>query len=116
MFGTTERKPRQRITGTLRQKGGYSNRCGANQERPRQEWIELAVAALISETADANGKVTGHNHYFVIRLRPCKRQQRADIVFIRGMQSRDIANPHTPRFQQTLPTPRKPVTPQPHRQ
>ena len=37
------------MTRALRQKGGYSQRCGANQERPRQEWIEIAVPALISE-------------------------------------------------------------------
>ncbi len=49
-FGKTERKPRQRITRPLRQKGGYSNRCGANQERPRAEWIEIGVPPLINET------------------------------------------------------------------
>ena len=52
-FGKTERKPRQRITRPLRQKGGYSNRCGAKQERPREEWIEIAVPPLISETTFA---------------------------------------------------------------
>jgi site-specific DNA recombinase len=52
-FGKTERKARQRITRPLRQRGGYSNRCGANQERPRQEWIEIAVPPLISETTYA---------------------------------------------------------------
>ena len=48
-FGKTERKPRRKVTRALRQKGGYSQRCGANQERPREEWIEIAVPALISE-------------------------------------------------------------------
>ena len=52
-FGKTERKPRQRITRPLRKRGGYSNRCGANQERPRQEWIEIAVPPLIAETTFA---------------------------------------------------------------
>ena len=52
-FGKTERKPRQRITRPLRQRGGYSNRCGANQERPRQEWIEIAVPPLLAETTFA---------------------------------------------------------------
>jgi len=52
-FGKTERKPRQRITRPLRRRGGYSNRCGANQERPRQEWIEIAVPPLIAETTFA---------------------------------------------------------------
>jgi len=48
-FGKTERKPRQRITRPLRQRGGYCNRSGANQERPRNEWIEISVPALIAE-------------------------------------------------------------------
>ena len=52
-FGKTERKPRQRITRALRQKGGYTNRCGANQERPREEWIEISVPPLIEEATFA---------------------------------------------------------------
>jgi site-specific DNA recombinase len=49
-FGKTERKARQRTTRPLRQRGGYSSRCSANQERPREEWIEISVPALITET------------------------------------------------------------------
>ena len=52
-FGKTERRPRRKVTRALRQRGGYSNRCGANQERPRQEWIEIAVPALIGEVTFA---------------------------------------------------------------
>jgi site-specific DNA recombinase len=52
-FGKTERKPRQRITRPLRQRGGYANRCGSNQERPRPEWIEIDVPALIGEATFA---------------------------------------------------------------
>ena len=52
-FGKTERKQRQRITRPLRQRGGYCNRSGANQERPRQEWIEINVPALIDEVTFA---------------------------------------------------------------
>jgi site-specific DNA recombinase len=52
-FGKTERKPRERITRRLRQRGGYANRCGANQERPREEWIEIGVPPIISEAAFA---------------------------------------------------------------
>jgi site-specific DNA recombinase len=52
-FGKTARKARQRITRPLRQRGGYSNRCGANQERPREEWIEIPVPALIDEATFA---------------------------------------------------------------
>jgi site-specific DNA recombinase len=52
-FGKTERKPRQRITRALRQKGGYTNRCSANQERPREEWIEIGVPPLVDEATFA---------------------------------------------------------------
>ena len=52
-FGKTERKTRQRVTRPLRQRGGYSHRSGAHQERPRQEWIEISVPALIDEATFA---------------------------------------------------------------
>jgi site-specific DNA recombinase len=48
-FGKTERTERKRVTRLLRQKGGYSARCGARRERPKDQWIELAVPALVSE-------------------------------------------------------------------
>jgi site-specific DNA recombinase len=48
-FGKTESAPRQRITRPLRQRGGFSPRCRSNRERPRHEWIEIAVPAIISE-------------------------------------------------------------------
>ena len=47
-FGKTESVPRQRITRPLRQRGGFSPRCSSNRERPRHEWIEIAVPAIIS--------------------------------------------------------------------
>jgi site-specific DNA recombinase len=52
-FGKTEARPRQRITRPLRQRGGYSQRNSANHERPRQEWIEIPVPALITEATFA---------------------------------------------------------------
>ena len=48
-FGKTEYAPRQRITRPLRQKGGYSPRCSSNKERPKEEWIEIAVPAIIDD-------------------------------------------------------------------
>ena len=48
-FGKTQRAERKKITRPLRKKGGYSARCSANCERPREEWIEIPVPALISE-------------------------------------------------------------------
>jgi site-specific DNA recombinase len=48
-FNKTQRSPRHRITRKLRQRGGSIPRHNAHQERPRQDWIEIAVPALISE-------------------------------------------------------------------
>jgi site-specific DNA recombinase len=47
-FGKTQVAERQKITRPLRQKGGYSPRCSANRERPREDWIEIPVPAIIS--------------------------------------------------------------------
>jgi site-specific DNA recombinase len=48
-FGKTELRPRQRITRPLRQRNGIASRDSANHERPRPDWIEIAVPALISD-------------------------------------------------------------------
>jgi len=48
-FGKTESAPRQRITRPLRKRGGFSPRCSCSRERPREEWIEIPVPAVISE-------------------------------------------------------------------
>ena len=49
-FGKTELRPRQRITRPLRQRQGHATRDSANHERPRQDWIEIPVPALVSES------------------------------------------------------------------
>jgi site-specific DNA recombinase len=48
-YGKTELRPRQRITRPVRQRNGMPNRNSANHERPRSEWIEVPVPALVSE-------------------------------------------------------------------
>src|SRR5947209_16655624 len=48
-YGKTELRPRQRITRPLRQRNGLASRDSANHERPRPDWIEIAVPALVSE-------------------------------------------------------------------
>jgi site-specific DNA recombinase len=48
-YGKTELRPRQRITRPLRQRQGVASRDSANHERPRQDWIEVPVPALVSE-------------------------------------------------------------------
>ena len=47
-YGKTELRPRQRITRPLRQRKGIPSRDSANHERPRAEWIEIPVPALVS--------------------------------------------------------------------
>jgi site-specific DNA recombinase len=52
-FGKTESAERQKITRPLRQRGGYSPRSSANRERPREDWIEIPVPALVDEASFA---------------------------------------------------------------
>ena len=47
-FGKTERVERKKITRPLRQRGGFSPRCSAKRERPREEWIEIPVPAIVT--------------------------------------------------------------------
>lgn len=47
-YGKTEKSERQRITKPLRAKGGFSNRDRSQKEKPREEWIEIPVPAIIS--------------------------------------------------------------------
>src|SRR5437867_1412478 len=47
-FGKTEVRPRQRVTRPLRQRGRIPTRTSSTPERPRQEWIEIPVPALVS--------------------------------------------------------------------
>jgi site-specific DNA recombinase len=48
-YGKTELRPRQRITRPLRQRKGLPSRDSAGHERPRTEWLEVAVPALVSD-------------------------------------------------------------------
>jgi site-specific DNA recombinase len=48
-FGKTKIAERQRITRALRLRGGFASRNSASHERPRHEWIEIPVPALVSE-------------------------------------------------------------------
>jgi site-specific DNA recombinase len=57
-YGKTESAERKRVRPTrpLRQKGGYSARCSASHERPRDQWIEIPVPALIDEPTFARAQ------------------------------------------------------------
>src|SRR6202045_2724998 len=48
-FGKTETAPRQRITRSLRMRGGAGSRDSAHHERPRADWIEIAVPAIVAD-------------------------------------------------------------------
>jgi site-specific DNA recombinase len=48
-FGKTQSAPRQRITRPIRLRGGLAQRESAHHERPRDEWIEIAVPAIVSD-------------------------------------------------------------------
>jgi site-specific DNA recombinase len=48
-YGKTEHTERQRITKPLRAKGGFVVQNGCNREKPREEWIEIPVPAIISQ-------------------------------------------------------------------
>jgi len=52
-FGKTALAPRQKITRPLRQRGGMAARNSASHERPRADWIEIPVPAIVSETVFA---------------------------------------------------------------
>src|SRR4026209_2805548 len=64
-FGKTEIRPRQRVTRPLRMRGGAARRNSANHERPRTEWIEIPVPAIISEEtfALAQELLTAHKRH-----------------------------------------------------
>lgn len=49
-FGKTKIAERQRITRRLRMRGGFASRNSASHERPREEWIEIAVPAIVNGT------------------------------------------------------------------
>jgi len=49
-YGKTKKADRQKVTRKLRQRGGFSPRNSCSQERPKEEWIEIPVPALIEES------------------------------------------------------------------
>jgi site-specific DNA recombinase len=55
-YGKTRVAPRRRVTRPLRLRGGVASRNSANQERPREEWIEIPVPAIVSEESFAQAQ------------------------------------------------------------
>ena len=61
-FGKTRGVRRQRVTRPLRVRGGVASRDSAHHERPREEWIEIPVPALIAEpTIGGNSPALGRD-------------------------------------------------------
>jgi len=48
-FGKTRATARKKITKPLRQRGGYSPRCSAHIESPKDQWIEIPVPSIIED-------------------------------------------------------------------
>ncbi len=68
-FGKTRVATRQRVTRALRLRGGVSSRDSANHERPREEWIEIPVPALIAEPTFARAQELLHENKVRARRR-----------------------------------------------
>jgi site-specific DNA recombinase len=68
-FGKTRVAPRQRVTRALRMRGGMATRNSANHERPREEWIEIPVPALIAEETFARAQELLHENRVRARRR-----------------------------------------------
>jgi site-specific DNA recombinase len=61
-FGKTRVARRQRVTRALRLRGGVVSRDSAAHERPRDEWIEIPVPALIIEPTFARAQELLHEN------------------------------------------------------
>jgi site-specific DNA recombinase len=68
-FGKTRVATRQRVTRPLRVRGGMATRNSANHERPREEWIEIPVTALIDEPTFARAQELLHENKVRARRR-----------------------------------------------
>src|SRR5216684_4256911 len=68
-FGKTRVATRQRVTRPLRLRGGIATRDSANHERPREEWIEIPVPALIDEPTFARAQELLHENKVHARRR-----------------------------------------------
>jgi site-specific DNA recombinase len=48
-FNKAKTAKRQRITWPIRLRVGFASRDSTHHERPREEWIEIAVPAIVTE-------------------------------------------------------------------
>lgn len=92
-FGKTRVAPRQRVTRTLRMRGGMTTRNSAHHERSREEWIEIPVPALITEETFARAQELLHENKVRARRRTIEPQNPAVVL-------------RRPRHRKHEPTPR----------
>jgi site-specific DNA recombinase len=55
-FGKTRVAGRVRVTRAMRRRGGFVSSDSVGHERPREEWIEIPVPALVSEASFARAQ------------------------------------------------------------
>jgi site-specific DNA recombinase len=55
-FGKTRVAGRVRVTRAMRRRGGFVSSDSVGHERPREEWIEIPVPALVSEASFAQAQ------------------------------------------------------------
>ena len=69
-FGKTRRMPRQCVTRPLRLRGGVASATTGGHEKPREEWIEIPVPAIVSEEtfALAEERLARISHRFPISI------------------------------------------------
>ncbi len=48
-FGKTRQMPRKSVTRPVRLRGGFASATTGGHEKPREEWIEIPVPAIVSE-------------------------------------------------------------------
>ena len=68
-FGKTRVTARRRVTRPLRLRGDMPSRNSANNERPREEWIEIPVPAVIAEETFAHAQELLHENKVRARRR-----------------------------------------------
>src|ERR1700674_998561 len=68
-FGKTRVAGRVRVTRTMRRRGGFVSSESDGHERPREEWIEIPVPALVSEESFARAQELLHENKIRSRRR-----------------------------------------------
>jgi site-specific DNA recombinase len=78
-YGKTEKAERQKITRPLRQKGGLLPRYHSRRTRPKEEWIEIPVPAIVSaETFE-------YAHELLERNRQLSRRNTKEPTLLQGL-------------------------------